>query len=668
MSTEKEQLQQSLIRISAGLSALSGSLRGSDRKTCGEMVSLLDRSIIPQLAADCPLLVAVTGGGSTGKSTIFNLLAGKQASAADPRAGFTRRMVAAIHPKVAADTRKMELLFERFRANAHPSPLENADEALSPGDPVYVECPDIPEHLVLIDTPDFDTGTREGFTNRDAAKEILDVADVVLYVATNATYNNKSSTDFVRSVLSEVGLRKVALLYRFSPVYPDDMVREHMAVVLSNLYPDESTARDACIGIWRIDESNEVAAGIRAPEIKPLAGGVPLGEALATLDPTITRAGVMRSQIDDCLDHAEKWHADAKVEKLKFEAYRDSLKYLTSKTSLACLQTAPQRDILRLFVKEWEAAQPWLVRNGHGLSRGTIEMMNTAKKWVKRKIARKPPSSEGARDFALEFRNRFLEKAEELRKNMLTPPLKFEIAGSSPDLHALAESLRLLARADPSAYGFVDCGSGRFQAAVARPNALSCVQDGVEAAKAGDMLRQMADRASATMGELQSILPDVRALVREIRNKMSRWQRCGEWVSASLDSVAIAGALTFVIFNPPVAVAGASAPAALLSLFGINDLVAVPALGAFMAAHSKIDRTLVDAKMNDLYTLWASEKARALQKILEESVSGGGIAACDKQCKRLDEACGSLEAVLGVARGQAEAVFSDAKGTVRQEN
>lgn len=666
MNSEKAQLQQSLIRISAGLSALSGSLREPDRRKCREMVSLLDRKLIPQLAADCPLLVAVTGGGSTGKSTVFNRLAGKKASAADPRAGFTRRMVAAIHPKVAANSRKMELLFERFRANAHPRRLENADEALSPGDPVYVECPDIPEHLVYVDTPDFDTGTRERFTNRDAAKEILDVADVVLYVATNATYNNKSATDFVRSVLSEVGLRKVALLYRFSPVYPDEMVREHMAVALSNLYPDEATARDACIGIWRIDESNEVAAGICDPEIRPLSAGVPLDEALAALDPTMTRAGVMRTEIAACLDNAEKWHADAKVEKSKFAAYRDSLKYLTSKTSLACLETAPQRDILRLFVEEWEAAQPWLVRNGRGLSRGTVEWVHSAVKRVKRKFVRNPPPSDGSsRDFKLEFRDRFLEKSEELRKNMLAPPLKFEFSGSSPDLHGLAESLRSLARVAPSSYRLADCGSGRFEAVVARPDALSCGQDGGKDAKSGDVLREMADRASATMGELQSIRPAVRVLVREIRNKMSRWQRCGEWVSASLDSVAIACALTFVIFNPP---AGAPASTALFSLFGLNDLVAVPALGAFVAAHSKIDRTLVDAKMKDLFTSWASEKAKALQSILEESVSGAEIDACDEQCKRLDKAFRDLEAALAAARDQAKGVFPDANETVRQGN
>ena len=665
MKVENEELRQSLIRLSAGLSVLSNSFPEDERKKCKDVVSMLDRSVIPQLSADCPLLVAVTGGGSTGKSTIFNLLAGRKASAADPKAGYTRRMVAAIHPKVAADGRKMELLFERFRANARPRELENADEALSPGDPVYVECPGVPEHLVLVDTPDFDTGTREGFTNRAAAKEILDVADVILYVATNATYNNKSATDFVRSVLSEVGLRKVALLYRFSPVHPDEMVREHMSVALSNLYPDENAAKDACIGIWRIDESNEVAAGIRDPEIRPLSGGVPLVEALSGLDPTATRTKVLQSMIVDSLESAEKWYQDASIEKLKFEAYRDSVKFLISKTCLDCLKTAPQRDILRLFVEEWEAAQPWWVRNGRGLSRETIETVDATVKWIKDAFTGKKPKAKDVPDFERAFHDGFLEKVGKFWNNIAAPPLKFEFAGSDPDLRPLVESLRSLSREESSSYCLMDCGSGRFDAIVARPEALPSDKAGTEGTAIGDRLREMADRASKTMGEMESIRPGIRELVREIRKGMTGWQRCCEWVSASLDSVAIVGALAFVALNPHVAVAaGASTSTALLSLFGLNDLVAVPALGAFVAAHSKIDKTLVDERMKELFTAWAKDKANALRPILEDCVSGDEITACDRQSERLGGALGDLESTLADAKRQADDVFSRDKRTI----
>ena len=193
MRQDNVALRQSLIRVSQGLNDIASSLPDNERESCAGVISTLNRSVIPQLSSDWPLLVAVTGGGSSGKSTLFNFLAGAKVSASDPTAGYTRRMVAAIHPKVVADKQKMAMLFERFRANARPRALSKPEEALEPGEPVYVECLNVPEHLVLVDTPDFDVGTKEGFTNRAAAKEILDVADVILYVVTNATYNNKSA-------------------------------------------------------------------------------------------------------------------------------------------------------------------------------------------------------------------------------------------------------------------------------------------------------------------------------------------------------------------------------------------------------------------------------------------------------------------------------------------
>ena len=645
-----ELLQQSLIRISTGLSALSDTLPEGERGTCASVVSTLNRSVIPQLSADCPLLVAVTGGGSTGKSTIFNALAGAKVSATDPRAGFTRRMIAAIHPKVVADKRKMELLFERFRANARPRVLQTPDELLEPGDPVYVECPDVPEHLVLVDTPDFDTGTREGFTNQAAAKEILDVADVILYIATNATYNNKTATDFVRSILSEVGLRKVALLYRFSSVHPDDIVREHMAVVLSNLYPDETTAREACLGIWRIDESDEVAAGRRNPTIRPLAGGLPLVEVLSSLDPTKTRSSVMQAEVADALRYAEEWFRKSEIEALKFAAYRDSLKYLTSQACRQCLEVAPQRDILRLFAEEWRRAQPWMVRNGHWLSRS----MRKGSGWLLGAVLRRKPEPGKEPVFIEEFRKMFSGNARELQKAMEPPGAHVDFPKASADMQPLVDALETLARTLPGEYSIKDMDprrkDGFFAATVVRPAIPSRV--GLAGTPAGDALARMTDQAAAVMGETESLRPEVRGLVQEFRSNMTTWQSAREWFSSSLDTVALLGSLTYVVVTGDAFTGGA-----LISMFGVNDIVVIPALAATIAASSRLDKKTVESQLSKLFTAWARGKAGAIRKILEDGITGGDIVACDNQCKRLDTTLAELKSDLAGARTQAAIVF-----------
>lgn len=646
MNTEIEKLRQSLIQVSARLPSLSPFLPEPDRKQCEAVVSMLDRSIIPQLAADCPLLVAVTGGGSSGKSTVFNLLAGKTVSAAGPKAGFTRRMVAAIHPNVAADKRKMELLFERFRSNARPRKLENPDEALDPGDPIYVECPDIPEHLVLIDTPDFDTGTRESFTNRDAAKEVLDVADVILYVTTNTLYNNKSSADFVRSVLSEVGIRKVALLYRIYSFHPDEMVRDHMGVALANLYPDASTAKDACLGIWRIDESNEVAAGKQAPEIRPLAGGIPLVGALTSLDPTKTRARVMGSGIKDALRLAGTWVGSYELTAREFEAYRDSLRFLTSDACKQCMAVAPQRDILRLFAEEWKLAQPWFVRNGRWLS-------ETLRRTAGRVFKGKSRTDDGPA-FEESFRKAFLAKARELQRIAKLPTVRFDFPKSDRDLRRLEDLLRDLSEQLPEGYAIRDMEpkkkDGLYAAMVARPELPSA--DGPDKASAGESLSAMVDRAVDTMGDTEKIRPEVQKLVKEFRARMTAWQTAKEYFSASLDSLAVAGTVGYVVLTGDVLTGGTA-----LSMFGWNDLVAVPALSAYLATKLGIDRKTTEGQMSKLFTAWAKEKAPVIRRILEDGITKRDIDACDESFQRISSALGNLRTALEAARKHAAAVF-----------
>lgn len=653
MRQDNDALRQSLIRVSQGLNDIASSLPDNERESCAGVISTLNRSVIPQLSSDCPLLVAVTGGGGTGKSTIFNFLAGAKVSASDPRAGYTRRMVAAIHPKVAGDTQKMQLLFERFRANSRPRVLTSPEEALEPGDPVYVECPSVPEHLVLVDTPDFDTGTREGFTNRAAAREILDVADVVLYVATNTTYNNKSATDFVRSELSEIGVRKVALLYRFSPVYADDMVREHMTVALSNLYPDERMAKEACIGIWRIDESNEVAAGKRDPEIRPINGGAPLAEVLAALDPTKTRTDVMRGAIDESLRHADKWIQETETEALKYVAYRDSLRFLTSVESRECLKITPQREVLRLFIEEWESAQPLLVRKGHWLSRTTLKAARKVKGLFRKKHGQ---STDNGPSFAETFRTEFLKSVQRLKKDRESPRVSFDFPKKDPDMRHLSEALETLVKKFPDDYRLFDVDpkrkDGNYTAEVVRPADLDIDTD--NGRSVDKWLDDICDRAVAIVGETESLRPDVKNLVRSIREKMTLLQKAKELSLASLDSLAAVGSLTYV-----AATGDAFTGGTLMSMFGLNDLVAIPALGAILGAIGKKDEKAVEEQMKRLFTVWADGKADKIRPILEEEISGRDIESCDKTAKRLDGALGGLKSALADAHQQAGVVFDN---------
>jgi hypothetical protein len=102
-------------------------------------------------------------------------------------------------------------------------------------------------------------------------------------------------------------------------------------------------------------------------------------------------------------------------------------------------------------------------------------------------------------------------------------------------------------------------------------------------------LDEVCARAVAIVGETESLRPDVKNLVRSVREKMTIWQKAKEWSLASLDSLAVVGGVTYV-----VATGDAFTGGTLMSMFGLNDLVAIPALGAFIAVNAKIDTKTVE--------------------------------------------------------------------------
>jgi len=158
--------------------------------------ALLKHKLIPQLTGKPFLIVAVMGGTNTGKSLIFNHLAGESFSAVDHRASGTKHPVCLV-PKTDGTTAYGTILarhFDTFQcvswSNAE-QPLELSDENYL----FYLEGENVPERLLLLDTPDFDAD-RE--VNWDRAKSIRHAADVLIAVLTEQKYNDATVRRFFR--------------------------------------------------------------------------------------------------------------------------------------------------------------------------------------------------------------------------------------------------------------------------------------------------------------------------------------------------------------------------------------------------------------------------------------------------------------------------------------
>jgi hypothetical protein len=158
--------------------------------------ALLKRKLIPQLSEKAFLIVAVTGGTNTGKSLIFNHLVGESFSAVDHRASGTKHPVCLV-PQTAGTTSFEPILarhFESFRLIA----WSNAEQPLAVTEThhlFWTEGRDVPDRLLLLDTPDVDSDHE---VNWERARAVRHAADVLIAVLTEQKYNDAAVRKFFR--------------------------------------------------------------------------------------------------------------------------------------------------------------------------------------------------------------------------------------------------------------------------------------------------------------------------------------------------------------------------------------------------------------------------------------------------------------------------------------
>jgi hypothetical protein len=245
---------------------------------------------------------------------------------------------------------------------------------------------------------------------------------------------------------------------------------------------------------------------------------------------------------------------------------------------------------------------------------------------------------------------------QRLKKDRESHSVRFDFPKKQSDMQHLFEALETLAQKFPEHYRLVDADSkgkdGNCTAEVARPADLDIgTGNGCSVDK---WLDDVCAKAAAIVGETESLRPDVKNLVQSFREKMTIWQKVVEWSWASLDTLAVAGSLYYVAVTGDAFTGGT-----VMSMFGLNDLVAIPALGAYIAAHVKIDKDMVEKQMSRLFTTWARGKEGPIRSILEAEITGRDIAACDKTAERLNGALGGLKSALAEARKQFGVVFDN---------
>lgn len=191
MSATNENLLTTFVRLHEALLAVDLTLDEPDVVAAATMrdetvVQLADYVMPRILAADAPLLAVVGGSTGAGKSTLVNSIVGSPVTEAGVLRPTTRSPVLVYNPADAHWFTEARVLpdFKRTdRASADPGCLQ------------LVASANVPAGIAVLDAPDVDSLEER---NRTLAAQLLDAADMWLFVTSAARYADQVPWSYLR--------------------------------------------------------------------------------------------------------------------------------------------------------------------------------------------------------------------------------------------------------------------------------------------------------------------------------------------------------------------------------------------------------------------------------------------------------------------------------------
>jgi len=605
---------------------------GASTDDASDWLERLEHNALPALSFEHPtLIVAVCGGGSTGKSTLFNSLAGQELSLAAFRAGLTQRVVLAAHPDTVAGPAAAGALFHRLEQA--PLAWTAADLAGQPGPPLFASSANVPPHLVLVDTPDFDTGDGGELANRRRALPILRTAEVLIYLFTNTVYNNRSNTAFMSELVGGIGGRPTILIYRVSRVADDSLAIEHCRHVAQQLYdrPDADGWPSEVVGVYRIHESDAVARGEHAPNPLPLTA-ITAERSLTQLLQELDVAAIKRWVLDDDLSRittGARWQHREALRQAELAAfYRQGLETALRASALQGLGSFPAREALQLTAQLFSQTSPTHVRVLRGIGR-TVGAPLRAVRAVGRQIGRwidSAPIEQG--DLQEELAHDLLLAANGLRNDLLSGHLVVQTQANDP----LAQRAQMLAQRlgeSEHAPSVERLARGLVNVHVPAPLLLENERMALTEQDWSAVTARLSASARALAGMPRDIEGELIEAATSFRQGMNWRQRLRETFFASLAVVPPILGVTYTLLTADP-VTGSGLVFHIEGILGLNDLWALVSIPA-SAGLDEQDRRQLQAMLQPAFQVWLSRRVAGLSQALADSI-------CPRLMRRLESA------------------------------
>ena len=614
------ELRDSLRQLRDSLPALWEETFGpsDDPRACPWYDKLL-HNVLPALDFDLPvLLVAVCGGGSTGKSTLFNALAGRQLSQVGFTAGLTARVLLAGHPSVLSGEQAAQALL--YRLGEAPTPWRSAEDTIQAGPPLYATTEALSPSTLLIDTPDFDTGIGGQLINRSRAEPILRTAEVFIYLFSNTVYNNLSNTEFIAQTVGGIGGRPVVLVYRISRAASDEEVLSHCRVVAQRLYggpPQRDGFPQEVLGVYRVHESDAVAEGRSLPRPIPVgqaSAGRELADLLAGLDVARLKRHAFAADLRDIHRAAAADMGEIELQVHGAAHYGLAVREAMAEESLDALRSFPANEAIALATRIFLDSSPnyvrWLRSTGRvvGLP---FKILRQAIGGLSHLLGDGRPA-EIAAEPEETLSHDLLLSANALRNRLLDDALILRVSKD----HPLVEASRAARMVTDTI--IEPLGAGLFNLHVPAP---SIVREHEEAMLAQDWAQTtevLRRAAKQLLGMPTDIEDELASLIRQFRAEMGWTQRLRESFFASLAALPPLLGVTYTLLTADP-VSGGGIWIQLQSLFGINDLWALVSIPA-AAGLSERDRQQLETMIRPVFGFWFERRLKGLVDLYARTI------------------------------------------------
>ncbi len=610
---------------------------------------IVDAKLLSRLAPDFPMVAAICGGGSSGKSTLFNSLVGEHFAPTGGKAGLNRRVLFSIPAARAEQTNLMADLAQPFKSE--PQPLQDTEQLIIPGEPLYVLNQSPLNNLVILDTPDFDTGAKGSYTNREITRMALEASDFLIYVFTNSNYNNRDNTDFIAQMLTGIGMRKCFLVYRVYPSFTQQEVLDHAMTVAKGIYGDR--ADEFLLGVYRTDEDNKVAAGQQFMKLMPVEKHDPeFSEALKSIDGAGLRFELYGSILTDVLNRAENITRQSKVSFDELQLYLDALQMAQSHSVQEALKHFPMDRVMRRFARIWSATDPphvKIMRRTGNVIEFPLKMLLGAAGWARDQLLTDKPDPSPSKEFTKKLDEDLATAVTKINYQAVSSQIS--VSGSLSDpvagkMVALIEKIRVEKSLDKTKPPKAEpAGEGKTLTFLvdAHP-VVSSEQEKLRARDFKSVLQSILAEKEDIVAITRNMEKDLEKLADHFRSKMGLWRKISQTFWALLNVLPATVAVTYVLSTgDPVGAAGLKVK--LTGLFGAKDLYALFAIPVTTGLKSA-DRKRIEEMLAPIVQTWLNHKLNTVQHLLEENITGGILQCARKNIEDVDQIIGTVENLM----------------------